>query len=83
MPYQLFMGQWNHSLTCLTKFLQGSYQSKTVEGTTGGSFVIPVRAWHQDCKGLFLYRSEVFMRSLGGLNIVARNSNNLIQKLQD
>ena len=30
-------------------------------GTTGGWFVIPVRQWYRDCKGLFLYRSEVYV----------------------
>ena len=41
----------------LTKFLP----MQAVGGTTGGWFVIPVRQWYQDCKGLFLYRSEVYV----------------------
>jgi hypothetical protein len=44
-----------NTLTRLTKFLQGSYQRKAVDGKTGGWFMIHVRAWHQDCKDLFLY----------------------------
>ena len=41
----------------LTKFLP----TQAVDGTTGGWYVIPVRVCHQDCKGLFLYRSEVYV----------------------
>jgi hypothetical protein len=43
-----------------------SYQRKAVDGTTGGWFVISVRAWHQDCKDLFLYWSRVYMWSSEG-----------------
>ena len=39
--------------TRLTKFLQDSYQRKTVDSTTGGCFVVPVRVWHKDCKDFF------------------------------
>ena len=44
------MGWWNHTLS---QILPSSYQRKAVDGTTGGWFVIPVRAWHKDCKDLF------------------------------
>jgi hypothetical protein len=48
------MCRWKHTLTRFTKFLQGSYQRNAVDGKTDGWFMIPVRAWHQDCKDLFL-----------------------------
>ena len=34
-------------------------------GTTGGWFVIPMRQWYQDCKGLFCTDLK-YMWSLGG-----------------
>jgi hypothetical protein len=41
--------------------LTGSYQRKAVDGKTGGWFVIPVRAWHQDCKDLFLLIWSIYV----------------------
>ena len=65
MPIDYYIGQWKHTHT--------SYQALTtvlpkarLDSKTGGWFKIPMMACLQDCKGLFLYQSEVFMWSLGG-----------------